>query len=130
MPAGMHFLVDGGAIVDLAQFVDGQCVHIGADGDSFRTFPAGTPAQQANDACFCDTGLHLQPQAVQRGQTRGYVTENRCSGLGKSKPSTTMYAPRWAGERVGSDPKAGCGWRLPSGTSGSGVAIGAKDLNG
>src|SRR6266571_4692051 len=53
------------AIVDLVHFVDGQRIHIGADGDGFRSCLAGAPAQQADDACFCDTSLHLQSQAVQ-----------------------------------------------------------------
>src|SRR5215471_7503781 len=78
VPAGMHFPVDGGAIVDLVHFVEGQGVHIGADGDGFRSWLAGVSAQQANDACFCDTSLHLESQAAQAlcHKTRGaYLLE-------------------------------------------------------
>src|SRR5260221_1452101 len=78
VPTGVHFPLDGGAIVELVQFVDGQGVHIGADGEGFGSWLAGAPAQQANDPGLCDTGLHLQSRAGQAlcHKTRGaYLVE-------------------------------------------------------
>ncbi len=65
VPAGMHFAIDGGAILDLVQLIYRKRVHIGANSNSFRPWLARSSTQRANHARFSNTRLHLQPQRTQ-----------------------------------------------------------------
>ena len=59
VPAGVHFAIDGGTVLDLVQFIYGKRVHIGANSNSFRPWLTRSSTQQSNDARFSDARLHL-----------------------------------------------------------------------